>query len=180
MKALKLLNEQGEITIRGLMRKASLSQNGAYSSLNHLARLNLIEPSSERFTRGAAKKYKATGIGEELLLHLSVFFDSLKFLAQKRNIDCYLENSCRTLEILLKICKQGNISLSELVEKEGMCKTTAYSSLQDLTNLGLLRMRLKKSFRTTRKEYSLTEKGQYLGRIILIVDQKMHSLLDCP
>ena len=59
-----------------------------------------------------------------------------------------------------------------------MCKTTARSALQALKNLGLLRVEVKRNFRRTRKEYSLTETGQCVTRALSIVDERMGSLVN--
>jgi predicted ATP-dependent endonuclease of OLD family len=57
-----------------------------------------------------------------------------------------------------------------------MCKTTACSSLQELSSLGLLRSGANKSFRRTIIEYTLTEEGQHFARVILLVEEQMNSL----
>lgn len=175
LRALRLLNEQGEITIRDLMRRASLSQSGAYSSVNHLRRLDLIEYSSRDYRPGRSKAYRATERGRDLLVPLSVFFDSLPLVTRRENIDRYLMNSYRTLEILLEACRRGRVTLTDLVEN-GMCKSTACSGLRALLDLDLLEMKVRTEFRRTRKEYSPTPEGQYLGRIVQLVDEKMGTL----
>ncbi len=176
---LRLLNARGEMTIREIMRESSLSQNGAYSSLDHLTKLGLTE--RERLPspvhRGSPRRYKLTEEGEELLLPLSIFFDSLEYVFRKGDTDLFLMTRSRSLEVLVKIFRKGHACITELVEDEGICKSTAHSALQNLANLGLLRMRVRKDFRMTRKEYSLSEKGQYLGRLLNMVDDKMSLLV---
>ena len=58
-----------------------------------------------------------------------------------------------------------------------MCKSTARSALQQLTDLELLGVEVKKGFRLTEKEYTLTEKGHSLGKIIRLVNDKLCVLL---
>lgn len=176
LRALRLLNEQGEITIRGLMKKTSLSQSGAYSSVNHLAGLDLIELAAESPRPGCSKAYRLTERGRELLVPLSVFFDSLPLVTRRENIDRYLVNSYRTLEILLEAYRRGRVTLTDLV-KGGMCKSTACSGLRALSDLDLLEMEVRTEFRKTMKEYSPTPQGQYLGRIVQLVDEKMDALV---
>lgn len=177
LRALRLLNEQGEITIRDLMKKASLSQSGAYSSLDHLTGLDLIELSAKHCRPGCSKIYRPTEKGEGLLIPLSVFFDSLPLVTRRENIDRYLVNSYRTLEILLEVYRRGSVTLANLVKEAGMCKSTASSGLQALVSLDLVVMEIRTEFRKTTKEYSLTEIGQFLGRIVFLVDEKITSLM---
>lgn len=161
------------------MREISLSQSGAYSSLDHLTRLGLIERESPSAgaSRGVARRYGLTNEGEELLLPLSVYFDFLKLVLRREDIDSYLTLPYRSLEVLVKIHAKGEVSLSELVEKEGMCKSTASSVLRTLQDCRLLKVRVKSSLRRTEKQYSLTEIGQCVGRILVLVNQTMSSLL---
>lgn len=177
LRALRLLNEQGEITIRDLMRKASLSQSGAYSSVNHLAGLDLIKLAAKHCRPGFPKAYRPTEKGEELLVPLSVFFDSLPLVTRRENIDRYLVNPYRTLEILLEAYRRESVTLTDLVKEAGMCKSTACSGLQALRDLDLLEMEVRTEFRRTTKEYSLTETGQFLGRVVFLVDEKMDSIM---
>lgn len=177
LRALRLLNEQGEITIRDLMKKASLSQSGAYSSLDHLVGLDLIELSAKHCRPGCSKIYRPTEKGEELLIPLSVFFDSLPLVTRRENIDRYLVNSYRTLEILLEAYRRGSVTMTDLVKEAGMCKSTACSGLQALLDLNLVDMEVRTEFRKTTKEYSLTETGQFLGRVVFLVDEKMDSIM---
>lgn len=176
LKTLRLLHEQGEVTIRDIMRKTSLSQNGAYSTLDHLVNLDLIEPLAEKTSRGMPKTYGATGKGEELLFHLSLFFDTLRIASGKDDIVACLGNPYCTLEILLKAYCEGSVTLTSLVGDKGMCKSTAHMGLQNLAELGLLRMKTRKGFRLTRKEYSLTAKGQIAGKVLFLVNEKMRSI----
>jgi predicted transcriptional regulator len=162
------------------MKKASLSQSGAYSSLDHLSELDLIELSATNCRPGRAKTYRPTEKGEELLVPLSVFFDSLPLITRRENIDCYLVSlvsSYRTLEILLEAYRRGSVTLTSLVWEARMCKTTAHSGLQALVDLGLAEMEVRTEYRKTTKEYSLTKIGQFLGRMVFLVDEKMTSLM---
>jgi predicted transcriptional regulator len=177
LRALRLLSEQGEITVRDLMKKASLSQSGAYSSMNHLAGLDLIECSVKGCRPGRCKAYRPTEKGEELLVPLSVFFDSLPLVTRRENIDRYLVNSYRTLEILLEAYRRGCVTMTNLVKEAGMCKSTACSGLRTLLDLDLLEMEVRTEFRKTTKEYSLTPEGQFLGKIVQLVDEKMGALV---
>lgn len=177
LKTLRLLDRKGEITIRELMRETSLSQNGAYSSLDHLAGLGVVESPTESAIRGASKKYKPTRKGEELLRLVSVFFNLLELVSRRENIDPYLETPYRSWEILLRTYRDGRVSLTSLLEGGEVCKTTARSALRTLSDLGLVEMEVKRNIRKTKKEYSLTRKGEYLGEIMLIIDEKMSSLV---
>ena len=116
LKTLRLLDRKGEITIRELMRETSLSQNGAYSSLDHLAGLGVVESPTESTIRGASKKYKPTREGEELLRLVSVFFDLLELVSRRENIDPYLETPYRSWEILLRTYRDGRVSLTILYQ----------------------------------------------------------------
>ncbi len=113
LKTLRLLDRKGEITIRELMRETSLSQNGAYSSLDHLAGLGVVESPTESTIRGASKKYKPTRKGEELLRLVSVFFNLLELVSRRENIDPYLETPYRSWEILLRTYRDGRVSLTK-------------------------------------------------------------------
>jgi DNA-binding PadR family transcriptional regulator len=177
LETLRLIDEQSQVTVRDLIKKTSLSQSGAYSSLCHLEDLGLIEASAEPIPRGTPKRFRLTEEGKELLLPLSLFFDSLQLLTRKDNVESYLKAPHCSLEILLKTYRRGHVTITSLVKKERMCRSTAYAGLKALMDLGLLKMRVKKGFRKARKEYSLTEKGQLLGKIVFIVDKRMASLL---
>lgn len=177
METLRLFAERREVTISDVLMRTSLSQSGAYASLNHLARLDLVARPTESSNRRAPKKHKLTHKGNELLLPLSVFFDTLDLVLGRKDILPHLAVPYRNLEVLILLREKGHVSHTELVEEEGLCKTTARSALQALKNLGLLEVEAKRSFRRTRKEYSLTEKGQYIGRTLSIVDQRLASLV---
>lgn len=174
---LELLSEEGEVTIRNIVKKTPLGQRGAYSSIGHLVKIGLIELADGPVARGTPKRYRLTQKGKEILLPLSAFFDSLNFLFGKRDVDRYLMLPYRSLGIMIKTFREGRVCLSELVDKEGICKTTAHSSLHTLVDVGLLRTRVKKNFRRSRKEYTLTERGQYIGKLVLVADKKLRLLM---
>lgn len=159
------------------MRVTSLSQNGAYSSLDHLAGLGVIEEPTEPTIRGASRKYRPTREGEELLRLLSFLFDLLELVSRMENIEPYLEAPYRSWEILLRTYRDGHVSLSRLLEGGEICKTTARSALRALSDLGQVEMEVKRNIRNTRKAYSSTRKVQQLGKIVLVIDGKMSSLV---
>jgi predicted ArsR family transcriptional regulator len=175
---LRLLTEQKDITISDILTRTALSQSCAYSSLNRLAELDLVELSTKFSTRGTPKRYKLTPKGEKLLLPLSVFFDTLKFALEDGDACPHLVVPHRNLEVLVLLHEKGHVSHAELVQKEGMCKTTARATLQVLKNLGLLCMEVKRDFRRTTKEYSLTEKGQRVARALCILVENLRLLLN--
>lgn len=177
LETLRPFAERREVTISDVLMRTSLSQSCAYASLNHLAKLDLIARSTEHSTRRAPRRYKLTHKGKELLLPLSVFFDTLDFALGGRDILPHLAVPYRNLEVLILLRERGHVCHTELVEEEGMCKTTARSALQALKNLGLLRVEVKRNFRRTRKEYSLTETGQCVARALSIVDERLASLV---
>jgi DNA-binding HxlR family transcriptional regulator len=179
LRILRLFTGHDQLTVREIMRDLSLSQSGAYSSLDHLARLGLIERESSTTgaTRGLAREYCLTNEGEELLIPLSVYFDLLKLVFRREDIDSYLSLPYRSMEILVKIHSKGNVCFSELVKKEGICKSTASSVLRTLQDCGLLEVSVKTSLRRTEKRYSLTETGQCVARVLVLVNQTMRTLV---
>jgi predicted ArsR family transcriptional regulator len=166
----------GGVTITDLIRKVGMSQKTAYSSLEKLMELDLLQCEDLVDGGRTVRKYSTEDRAKKLAMYLDAVCTTMKELERKNGTKNLNRLPVGSLAILIKIYQEGFTTISDLREEDGMCGNTAYSALDSLKECGLIIQEVESEFPRTVKKYKLTEDGDHLGKILDIADMAMMLL----
>ena len=169
-------HRSGGVTITDLIRNVGMSQKTAYSSLEKLMELDLLQCEDLVDGGRTVRKYSTRDKAEKLAMYLDAVCTTMKELERKNRTRNLNRLPVGSLAILIKIYKEGFTTISDLREEAGMCGNTAYSALDSLKESGLIFQEVESEFPRTVKKYKLTEDGAYLGKILDLADMAIMIL----
>jgi DNA-binding IclR family transcriptional regulator len=176
IEAMATAHRNGGVTITDLIRNVGMSQKTAYSSLEKLMELDLLQCDDLTDGGRTVKRYSTSAKAEKLAMYLDAVCTTMKELERKNGTKNLNRLPVGSLAILTKIYKGGFTTISDLREEDGMCGNTAYSALDSLKECGLIFQEVESDFPRTVKKYKLTEDGDYLGKILDLADMAMMLL----
>jgi DNA-binding IclR family transcriptional regulator len=176
IEAMAAAHRTGGVTITDLIRNVGMSQKTAYSSLEKLMELDLLQCEDLVDGGRTVRRYSAMDKAEKLAMYLDAVCITMKELERKNGTKNLNRLPVGSLAILIKIYQEGFTTISDLREEDGMCGNTAYSALDSLKECGLIFQEVESEFPRTVKKYKLTEDGSYLGKILDLADMAMMLL----
>lgn len=176
IEALAAAHRDGSVTVTNLIRDQGMSQRTAYSSLEKLIDLDLMECKECRESGRLVRRYSATERAEKLAMYVDAACATMRELERKKDVSNLNRLPLGSLAILTKIYKEGHTTISGLRNEGGMCGNTAYSALDSLAKSGLIFQEVESEFPRTVKKYKLTEDGAYLGKVLDLADIAMTLL----
>jgi DNA-binding IclR family transcriptional regulator len=178
IEALAAAHRNGSVTVTDLIRNMGMSQKTAYSSLEKLMELKLLDCEECKEGGRIVRRYSSTDRADKLAMYLDATCTTMRELERKNDIQSLNRLPVGSLAILTKIYKEGFTTISDLREDDGMCGNTAYSALDSLTKSGLIFQDVESEFPRTVKKYKLTEDGAYLSKVLDLADVAMMLLND--
>lgn len=173
IEALAAAHRNGSVTVTDLIRNVGMSQKTAYSSLERLMELELLDREECKESGRIVRRYFSTKRASNLAMYLDAACATMRELESKKDMESLNRLPVGSLAILTKIYKEGFTTISDLREEDGMCGNTAYSALDSLTKSGLIFQDVESEFPRTVKKYKLTEDGVYLGKVLDLADVAM-------
>ena len=173
IEALASAHRNGSVTVTDLIRKVGMPQKTAYSSLEKLMELDLLNCEDCKEGGRIVRRYSTTDKADRIAMYLDAACTTMRELERKNDTENLNRLPVGSLAILTKIYKEGYTTISDLREDDGMCGNTAYSALDSLTKSGLIYQEVESDFPRTVKKYKLTEDGAYLGKVLDLADVAM-------
>ncbi len=180
IEALAAAHRNGSVTVTDLIRNIGMSQKTAYSSLEKLMELELLNCEDCKEGGRIVRRYSTTEKADRVAMYLNAACSTMRELERKNDIENLNRLPVGSLAILTRIYKEGFTTISHLREDDGMCGNTAYSALESLTKSGLIFREVESDFPRTVKKYKLTEDGAYLSKVLDLADVAMTLLNDEP
>lgn len=176
IEVLAAAHRNGSLTVTDLIRNVGMSQKTAYSSLEKLIELELLDCKECKEGGRIVRRYSATDKAERVAMYLDAACNTMRELERKSEVSSLKRLPLGSLAILTKIYKEGFATISNLREEDGMCGNTAYSALDSLRECGLIFREVESEFPRTVKKYKLTEDGAYLAKVLDLADVAMTLL----